>query len=175
MTDQSGLDMPENVACAFCDYLSGRRPFTIAAHTDRIAVLVTREQRGVPHLLVIPVAHRPSILDLSDNEISALAIGVRAAAQAISDAYRRPGIAVWQNNGVPAHQSIAHVHFHVAGTLPDGGTEWGEVAEEPLEQTDAIAAVIAPYLHLDDQSAVSPQQPQPPPYPPNGTNHHDQP
>ncbi|WP_373198295.1 HIT family protein [Mycobacterium marinum] len=148
MTDEAALDVPENPACAFCDYLSGRRPFTVAARTDQIAVLVTREQRGLPHLLVIPVKHRETILDLSDREIAALAVGVRAAAQAIDEAYERPGIAVWQNNGIPAHQTIAHVHFHVAGTLPEGGTDWGKVQEEPLERTDAIAHVIAPHLHL---------------------------
>jgi histidine triad (HIT) family protein len=74
---------------------------------------------------------------------------VKAAARAINDAYGRPGIAVWQNNGVPARQTIAHVHFHVAGTLPDGGTEWGEVREEPIEQTNAIAAIVAPHLKLN--------------------------
>lgn len=95
------------------------------------------------------MAHRETILDLSDGEIAAVAAGVRAAAQAINDAYERPGIAVWQNNGTPAHQTIAHVHFHVAGTLPEGGADWGEVAEQPLEETDAIAQTIFPHLHLD--------------------------
>lgn len=148
MNDTRALDVPSNDRCAFCDYLSGRRPFTVAARTDAIAVLVTREQRGMPHLLVVPMAHRETILDLSDGESAAVAVGVRAAAQAINDAYERPGIAVWQNNGTPAHQTIAHVHFHVAGTLPQGGTDWGEVAEQPLEETDAIAQTILPYLHL---------------------------
>jgi histidine triad (HIT) family protein len=148
MTDDSALHVPKNVACAFCDYLAGRRPFTVAARTDQIAILVTGEQRGVPHLLVVPVTRRETILDLSDIEISAIALGVRAAAQAINDAYERPGIAVWQNNGVPAHQTIAHVHVHVAGTLPEGGTEWGDVPEEPLEKTEAIARTLVPYLRL---------------------------
>lgn len=148
MTRHSALDIPDDARCAFCDYLSGRRPFTVAARTEQIAVLVTREQRGLPHLLVVPVEHRETILDLSDPAIAALAVGVRAAARAINDAYKRPGIAVWQNNGIPAHQAIAHVHFHVAGTLPEGGTEWGEVPEEPLEKTNAIAAIVAPHLHL---------------------------
>lgn len=49
---------------------------------------------------------------------------------------RRP---VWQNNGIPAHQSLPHLHFHVAGTLPDGGTDWGDVPKLTLAQTDAIA------------------------------------
>lgn len=148
MTDAIALDLPNNKSCAFCDYLSGRRPFTVAARTPDIAILVTREQRGMPHLLVVPVEHRETILDLSDSEIKAIAVGVRAAAQAINDAYARPGIAVWQNNGVPAHQTIAHAHFHVAGTLPEGGTDWGEVPEEPLEKTEEIAHTIVPHLHL---------------------------
>lgn len=148
MTDQSALEVPDRPRCAFCDYLSGRRPFTIAARTNQIAVLVTREQRGLPHLLVVPVTHRETILDLTDTELATLALGVRAAARAIDEAYERPGIAVWQNNGVPAHQTIPHVHFHVAGTLPEGGTDWGEVQEEPLEQTDEIARVLAPHLRL---------------------------
>lgn len=148
MSDHSAVDVPNPGRCAFCDYLSGRRPFTIAGRTDEIAVLVTREQRGLPHLLVVPIAHRETILDLSDRELAALAVGVRSAARAIDEAYERPGIAVWQNNGVPAHQAIPHVHFHVAGTLPEGGTDWGEVPEDSVARTDAIADVIAPHLHL---------------------------
>ncbi|MCB8913353.1 HIT domain-containing protein [Rhodococcus rhodochrous] len=142
------LDVPHNEQCAFCDYLSGKRPFTVVARTSMIAVLVTREQRGLPHLLVVPVAHRATILEVPDDEAAALAVGVRAAAQAILDAYERPGIAIWQNNGVPAHQTIAHVHFHVAGTLPEGGTDWGEVVEQSLAVTDEIGKVISPHLRL---------------------------
>ncbi|WP_084867364.1 HIT family protein [Prescottella equi] len=148
MIRTKSLDVPSNDGCAFCDYLSGRRPFAIAARTESIAVLVTREQRGVPHLLVVPVTHRETLLDLSNDEVAAIAIGVRATARAINDAYGRPGIAVWQNNGVPAHQTIAHVHFHVAGTLPSGGTDWGQVDELSLEDAEAIAQEISPHLQL---------------------------
>jgi histidine triad (HIT) family protein len=37
-----------------------------------------------------------------------------SAAMLIDRAHSKPGIAVWQNNGVPAEQAINHVHFHVA-------------------------------------------------------------
>lgn len=104
--------------------------------------MVTQEQRGKPHLLVIPTAHRETILDLTDSECSALMVGVRNAAAAIDAAYHRPGIAVWQSNGEPASQSIRHVHFHVAGTLDSGGTQWGEVEEISLAVAELIAMRI---------------------------------
>ena len=71
---------------------------------------------------------------------------VARAPAAIVGAYDPPGVAVWQNNGVPAHQSVPHVHVHVAGTLPGGGTEWGPVDRLPFDETDAIADRLRPHL-----------------------------
>lgn len=134
----SSLDLPAEDRCAFCDYLTGARPYTVLWREDRVAVLVTREQRGIAHLLVIPTRHVPTLLDLADSEAGDLMIAVRDAAHAIDQVFERPGVAVWQNNGTAAHQAIPHLHFHVAGTLPGGGTDFGEVAERSVEETDEI-------------------------------------
>jgi histidine triad (HIT) family protein len=64
---------------------------------------------------------------------------IRHAARIVDAAERRPGIAVWQNNGISANQTVAHVHFHVAGTLQEGGTRWGEVPLLSVAETDAMA------------------------------------
>ncbi len=133
------IEVPTTQTCSFCDYLTGRRPYTILLRSELYAILVTREQRGRSHLLVIPIFHRPTIIDLSTQESAALMEGVVLAARAIDAAEGSPGIAIWQNNGVPAHQTIPHVHFHVAGTLPNGGTEWGHVPELAVQQTEDIA------------------------------------
>ena len=106
--------------------------------TEETATLVTREQQGDPHLLVIPLRHVPTILGLSDAEAASVAIAVRVAADAIDRAYRRPGVAVWQNNGVPAGQKIGHVHFHVAGTQAGGATQRC-VEKLSVAETDEIA------------------------------------
>ncbi len=142
MMIESSIDLPENTGCAFCAYLRGDRPYTILSRTADTATFVTREQRGHPHLLVLPVRHVPSILELTDAEASSVAIEVRNAAILIDRAYSKSGIAIWQNNGVPAGQKISHVHFHVAGTLVGGGTEFGPVAEISLLETDEIAHKI---------------------------------
>ena len=140
------IQVPVTDACPFCDYLAGRRPYTVLRRNDVTATLVTREQRGLSHVLVVPVAHRETVLDLTDEEACALALDVRAAAAAIERVEAAAGTAIWQNNGVPAHQTVPHVHVHVAATLPGGGTEWGRVPHLDLAETDAIGARLRPYL-----------------------------
>jgi histidine triad (HIT) family protein len=140
------LAVPRAEHCAFCDYLNGVRPYTILERDDVVAALVTREQRGVGHVLMIPVAHRETILDLADLERVEIMRGIVRVATAIDQAYQRPGLAVWQNNGVPAHQKIPHAHFHVAGTLEGGTTYFGPVSELSVEDTDHIADRLRPFL-----------------------------
>lgn len=146
MKNQSSIVTPEKIPCAFCAYLNNTRPFTFVFRDEGIAVLVTREQRGEPHLLVIPTRHVETLLDISDREAAMLAIGVRDTAKAIEREYAPSGISVWQKNGVSATQSIGHVHFHVAGTLAGGGTDWGDVPELPLAATEKIAVRLRRYF-----------------------------
>jgi histidine triad (HIT) family protein len=135
----SSIVLPSGENCPFCAFLRGEKPYTILRRSEFAAILVTREQRGVAHLLVVPVRHCPTILDLRDEESGALMREIRQAARLVDAAERRPGIAVWQNNGIAANQAVAHVHFHVAGTLEEGGTRWGEVPRLSVAETDALA------------------------------------
>ncbi len=139
MTVSRSIELPDDGPCAFCAYLDGSRPYTVLRRDGLVAVLVTREQRGVSHLLVIPVRHTPTILDLTDAEAEAVMTWLRRATSAIDQAERRPGISVWQNNGAAAGQAISHFHCHVAGTLPGGGTDFGSVEELEVADTDRIA------------------------------------
>jgi histidine triad (HIT) family protein len=135
----NNIVLPASGSCPFCAFLRGEKPYTILRRSELVAILVTREQRGTSHLLVVPVRHCPTILDLRDEESGALMREIRHAARLVDAAERRPGIAVWQNNGIAANQAVAHVHFHVAGTLEEGGTRWGEVPRLSVAETDALA------------------------------------
>jgi histidine triad (HIT) family protein len=146
----SSLDLPKQESCAFCDYLSGTRPFTVLCRNTLIAVLVTREQRGIGHLLVIPVRHYPTLLESESAERHAIIDALAWAAAAIDVVFERPGIAVWQNNGTAAGQAIPHLHFHVAGTLPAGGTDFNKVRELSIEETEQIAAKIRSISATED-------------------------
>ncbi|MEO5663430.1 MAG: HIT family protein [Nocardioides sp.] len=144
----SHLVVPDAYPCAFCDYLSGARPFTILHRNELAAILVTREQRGIAHLLVVTTRHAPTILDLEADESHAVMDFVQSAARVIDEVEMRHGISVWQNNGVDAHQAIPHFHVHVAGTVPGGGTDWDHVRELAIEETDAIAERLRPSLSV---------------------------
>lgn len=147
MRRSSCIEVPQpDQGCAFCAYLSGTRDYTIVARSALVAVMVTREPRGEPHALAVPVRHCETILGLTDAEAAEVMIAVREVARAIDLEFCRPGIAVWQNNGASAHQSIGHVHVHVAGTLEQGGTDWGQVPEIPIAQTERVAERLRPHL-----------------------------
>jgi histidine triad (HIT) family protein len=110
-----------------------------------VSVLVTREQRGRSHVLVIPNAHRPTVLDLVPAEHGPLMAAVVRAARAVAATSGADGVAVWQKNGVGNGQTIPHVHVHVAGTLPEGGTAWGAVPSLTVEETDRLADALRPH------------------------------
>src|SRR6185436_15339786 len=103
MTPSGHLQIPDDSPCSFCEYLSGRRRYTILRRSRLTATLVTREQRGISHVLVITTRHVASILDLTDDEAAQVMLEIRSAARAIDAADKRPGISIWQNNGVAAH------------------------------------------------------------------------
>ncbi|MFG2760295.1 HIT family protein [Streptomyces wuyuanensis] len=140
------LAIPQAYPCAFCDYLRGARPFTILYRESLAAVLVTREQRGTTHLLVVTTRHAPTLLDLHQVELQAVMTLLQRAAAAIDSVDGRPGISVWQNNGVDAHQAIPHFHFHVASTIDGGGTKWQEVRELSISETECIADRLRTYF-----------------------------
>ncbi|MET0143868.1 MAG: HIT domain-containing protein [Ilumatobacteraceae bacterium] len=125
------LELPADDPCWFCRYLAGTVPYTILERDAVTATLVTFEQRGQGHVLVIPIRHVNTVIELEPREQWAVMDAVARATKASISAYDPSGVAVWQNNGIPAHQTVPHVHMHVAGTLMSGATEWGVVERSP--------------------------------------------
>ena len=83
MTGVGSIQIPVNDDCAFCAYLSSERPYTIFFRDKLSAILVTREQRGVSHLLVVPTRHCSTILDVTDEESVVIMREIRHAARVI--------------------------------------------------------------------------------------------
>jgi histidine triad (HIT) family protein len=149
------LVLPPDDPCWFCRYLAGTAPYTILERDDTTATLVTFEQRGQGHVLVVPIRHVKTVIELAPHEQWAVMDAVARSTRSILGAFDPSGVAVWQNNGIPAHQTVPHVHVHVAGTLTGGGTEWGTVERLATSVTDQIAARLQPHLPPRDRKLLA--------------------
>jgi diadenosine tetraphosphate (Ap4A) HIT family hydrolase len=65
------------------------------------------------HTLVIPRRHVSSFFDLTDAEISALWVMLRAAKERLDPSLRPTGYNVGINVGMASGQTIMHVHVHL--------------------------------------------------------------
>lgn len=65
------------------------------------------------HLLVIPIAHVPTVWDLDAATAEQLAEMCRRLATPLTDAVGAEGLNLIQSNGVIAEQSVFHLHVHL--------------------------------------------------------------
>lgn len=75
-------------------------------------------QFGRGHLLVITTRHAATILDLDQDEATAVMQQVHRLTGAIARSLDPAGINIFQNNGVMAGQSIPHYHVHIVPSYP---------------------------------------------------------
>jgi histidine triad (HIT) family protein len=144
------IEPPEHQICPFCEGLAGRHDWAIV--DDRplsLAFIVPRPTRR-GHVLVILKRHAPTILDLTEDELAAVMQHAQDIGQALVAAVDASGLNVFQNNGVSAGQTVAHVHVHVLashrGDDPRRFIQPEERAYVPIADRAALAAEIASRL-----------------------------
>ncbi|MBI1923388.1 HIT domain-containing protein [Candidatus Poribacteria bacterium] len=157
------FELPEGDSCFFCEVIAGRQEKGIIEETDKTVTLVNNRQYEVGQVLVVARRHAPTLLDLTDEEATAVMQAARRVAQAIVEAYDVDGMTLYQNNGVVSLQEVPHFHLHVVPRRRVN-SNWGEgpphiaVLEriEPplnkpnvritLEQEREVAEIIRRYL-----------------------------
>jgi diadenosine tetraphosphate (Ap4A) HIT family hydrolase len=99
------------------------------------------------HALVVPDAHRETLLDLSPAENAALFAAAQRVAQAVTAAAGAQGTFVAMNNKVS--QSVPHLHVHVVPrTKGDGlkGFFWPRKKYASADELESVRAAIAAKL-----------------------------
>ena len=107
------FELPVMTPCVFCEMLAGRVDKGLVEETDLTLTIVNIRQYEVGQVLVIPRRHAPTILDLTDEESSALMGAVRRVSAAMVKAYSPDGITLYNNNGLASMQEVPHFHMHV--------------------------------------------------------------
>ncbi len=110
--------------CFMCEVVAGREKKGIVEATEMTLTLVNWSQFEWGQVYVIPSRHAPTLLDLTDEEMTAIMRAVRRVADAQIRAYDPDGLNLIQNNGVIAGQEVPHFHMHVVPRRKEE-SNWG--------------------------------------------------
>ncbi|MDO8664880.1 MAG: HIT family protein [Candidatus Liptonbacteria bacterium] len=130
--------------CLFCRI--GRREIgaeVIYEDDDSIAILDIHP-RAPGHTMIIPKAHRETILDVPKEELKALFSAVKTVVSLLSKSLRPEGFTIGINQGKASGQLVDHLHIHaIPRFLNDGGSSIHSVVDnKPAETIQEIGARI---------------------------------
>jgi histidine triad (HIT) family protein len=98
----------------FAKILRGEVPAVKVLDDDAVLAFMDLFPQSKGHVLVIPKGVRArNFLDLPSDKVAPLLERVQRVARAVEKVLKPDGIVVTQFNGVPAGQTIFHLHFHI--------------------------------------------------------------
>jgi histidine triad (HIT) family protein len=100
--------------CLFCRLIRGEIPAKLVAETPECVAFRDIDPQAPTHIVIVPRAHIPTLLDVKDP----LIVGQMASlanALAVSEGIARSGFRVVINTNADAGQSVFHLHMHLLG------------------------------------------------------------
>jgi histidine triad (HIT) family protein len=99
------------VKCVFCDIANGSVPAAMVLDEPSVVAFLDHQPLFPGHVLVMPRAHRPTLADLPDEDVTPLFLSVKRIASAVERAMHADGTFVAIN--IKISQSVPHLHVHV--------------------------------------------------------------
>jgi histidine triad (HIT) family protein len=124
--------------CVFCKIVAGQIPCFKLCEDEATLAFMDINPAHEGHCLVISKDHAPTIFDIGEETLAAVARAVRRVSRAVNAALAPQGLSLVQANGEGAKQSVPHFHIHVLPRVRDDGLllDWPLVPGD----RDAIAA-----------------------------------
>jgi histidine triad (HIT) family protein len=138
---------PASAPCLFCAIAAGDAAASVVLRDAHVCAFLDARPVFKGHVLVVPRAHVPTLLDLPDDAATPLLGAVRRVAAAVERALPADGTFVGINNKVS--QSVPHLHVHVVPRRRKDGLRgffWPRVRYDSDGERDEIAARIAAAL-----------------------------
>jgi histidine triad (HIT) family protein len=108
-------------ACLFCRIAAGEVAAEIVHDAPATLAFLDVHPAARGHVLVVPRAHAPTLLDLDDAAVGDLFRAVKAVQRKVLAALGPAGFNVGWNHGRAAGQHVPHLHVHVLPRYGDGG------------------------------------------------------
>ncbi|MGW5189295.1 HIT family protein [Kribbella sp. NPDC004138] len=97
--------------CLFCSIIAGTTPAQIVLDTQDVVGFLDIRPVFKGHTLIVPRAHVPTMVEMTDEVMIPLFGAARSVASAVRTAFDAQGSFVAVNNVVS--QSVPHLHVHV--------------------------------------------------------------
>lgn len=113
--------------CIFCKIVAGTIPCFEVYRDEHVLAFLDIGPLSRGHLLVIPLNHRATLAEMTDDEAAACGRVLPRLARAMVKVTGTREYNILQNNGKGAGQVVGHVHFHLIPKEPGGaglGIQW---------------------------------------------------
>ncbi len=111
---ESNSEQPVESDCVFCKIAAGQIPVTPVFENEEFIAFRDMHPQAPVHVLLIPRAHFPTLMDMSDEGLlgrALLAVQQTATLLGIADEGFRVVLNTRDNGG----QTVHHVHWHILG------------------------------------------------------------
>ena len=140
-------DAAVDPACVFCAVAAGQVAASVVLRDDDVCAFLDSRPVFKGHVLVVPRAHVPTLLDATPAQLAAVFGAVQRVARAVEGALEAHGSFVGVNTKVS--QSVPHLHVHVVPRRRKDGLRgffWPRVPYATDQERDDFAARIAAAL-----------------------------
>jgi histidine triad (HIT) family protein len=107
--------------CIFCRIEAGALKAEVVHETPEAIAFLDRYPAARGHVVVIPRAHAPTLLDLDDRLVGGLFRAVKEVQRKVAAALAPIAFNVGWNHGNAAGQHVFHLHVHVLPRFDAGG------------------------------------------------------
>ncbi|GAB6058658.1 HIT family protein [Desulfonatronum parangueonense] len=133
--------------CIFCKFAQGEIPCSQVYSSANTMAFLDIAPVHPGHLLVIPKAHHPTLLDLPTGLGEELLETMQKVSGALLRAVNAQGLNVIMNNHKAAGQLVEHAHFHLIPRYEnDGLRAWPQTGYPSVEEMQAMADLITKEL-----------------------------
>ena len=107
--------------CLFCAIAAGAQKAEVILERPGAIAFLDKYPAARGHAVVIPRAHAATLVELGDEAVGDLFLGVKAVMRKVAAALRPVAMHVGWNHGREAGQHVFHLHVHVLPRYADGG------------------------------------------------------
>ncbi len=109
--------------CLFCKIADGSIQEEKVYADEFVVAFADKYPVTKGHMLVIPRGHFENIFEVPEALLQKIVSVTKLLAEKAKKELHATGVNIMQANRPDAHQSVAHLHFHVVPRYPDDGLD----------------------------------------------------